>query len=132
MRHAAFLLLCGCLFHICKSWQVILEESIYPFLWEHLDPGGAISVRYWLPMAELTHAYLDQRFDAVLESVREGFAEQRQRSDRVESNLTTLTTSVDRFAKLFTDMNQEVAVLRQQLRDAEERIDRLELMVNAT
>jgi hypothetical protein len=38
---------------------------------------------------------------------------------------------VDRFAKIFTDLNQVVIVLRQQQRDAEERTKKLEFNVKA-
>ncbi len=53
------------------------------------------------------------------------------RFQRIETTLETLVESVDRFAKIYADLNQEVVVMRQQLRDVEERIGRLELKLKA-
>ncbi|RJO59775.1 hypothetical protein C4546_00400 [Candidatus Parcubacteria bacterium] len=80
-------------------------------------------------MSELNSNYLDEKLrltqTAILEAVNQGFSEQYQRISKIEEDLSALTTSVDRFAKIFTDLNQEVIVLRQQLRDAEIKLEKL-------
>jgi chromosome segregation ATPase len=53
------------------------------------------------------------------------------RFQRIETTLATLVESVDRFAKIYTDLNQEVVVMRQQLRDVEDRVGKLELKLKA-
>ena len=93
-------------------------------------------------MATLTTAYLDRKFteqdtkfqerlentaNAIMGVMKLGFDEQSRRIDKIEASLASLTNSVDRFVKMITDQGQELMVLRQQLRDAENRIKQLEL-----
>ena len=93
-------------------------------------------------MSTITTEQLDSRLEAqterILGSVKRGFDEMTTRIDEqgkeittVRENLTTLTTSVDRFAKIYTDLNQEFVVMRQQLRDVEARVEKLEIHFRA-
>ena len=72
---------------------------------------------------------LEHMTDAILGVMKQGFDEQARRMDRIEEALASLTESVDRFIKKVMDHDQELIVLRKQLHDMEERIDRLELKV---
>ncbi|MEK7518602.1 MAG: hypothetical protein AAB424_00875 [Patescibacteria group bacterium] len=85
-------------------------------------------------MSAPTTEYLDQRFErlelatqSILTEMRQRFADHDARFQRIEATLATLVESVDRFAKIYTDLNQEVVVMRQQLRDVESRVGKLEL-----
>lgn len=100
-------------------------------------------------MAEITQAHLDAQTELILSAVKRGFEEQgvqvvnlqhdlhvfqtdaTARFGRIEATLAKLTESVDRFAKIYTDLNQEVVVMRQQLRDVEARVGKLELKLKA-
>jgi len=86
-------------------------------------------------MATVTTTYLDKKLNEQLEAVigvmKQGFDEQAHRMDRIEANLASLASSVDRFVKMITDQGQEVIVLRKQLRDAENRIKQLEMKPGA-
>ncbi|MFH0951935.1 MAG: hypothetical protein V1838_01965 [Patescibacteria group bacterium] len=85
-------------------------------------------------MAELTKEYfkeyldqkLEERTDAILSMVKQGFDEQTERLNKQEESLTTLTNSVDRFVKIMEDLKLELIVLRKQLKDIEQRVDQLE------
>lgn len=107
-------------------------------------------------MSTITTEQLDSRLEAqterILGSVKRGFDEltdriQKQGEDIslikknvgalsqefniVKVDLATLTTSVDRFAKIYTDLNQEFVVMRQHLRDVETRVEKLEMRLKA-
>lgn len=92
----------------------------------------------------ITREYLDQKLDdqaeKILGVVKQGFDEINGKFTDIDNRFTqidkhlvsleawfeTLTVSVDRFSKIFTDLNQEVIVLRKQLREAEYRVEKLE------
>ncbi len=82
-------------------------------------------------MTTLTATYLDKKLseqtEAILGVMKQGFDEQSGRMDKLEVSLASLANSVDRFVKMITDQGQELVVLRQQLRDTENRIKQLEL-----
>ncbi len=97
-------------------------------------------------MSTLTIEQLDERLDKrfatqteqIIGFVKRGFDEMTTRIDEqgkeiatVRENLATLTTSVDRFAKIYTDLNQEFVVMRQHLRDVEMRVEKLEMRLKA-
>jgi archaellum component FlaC len=87
----------------------------------------------------------DRRFDGVenrlsqvevsvitlREEVRANFAANEARFEQIEKTLVTLVESVDRFAKIYADLNQEFVVMRQHLRDVEARVEKLELKLKA-
>ncbi len=96
-------------------------------------------------MEALTNDYLDQKFEEhterilgvldqrleehterILSVVKQGFDEHERRFERIERQLEMLTQSVDKFLKFYTELNQEFAVLRKQLKDLEHRFDELE------
>lgn len=89
-------------------------------------------------MEPLTQDYLDERLDrldarlsSLIDATHAGFAENEKRFQMMETTLATLVESVDRFAKIYTDLNQELVVMRQHLRDMEVRMDKMELKLNA-
>lgn len=103
------------------------------------------ALRYFLRMSALTQDHfdssmqrIDQRLDrlesnvsALLEATRSGFAANETRFQKIETTLVTLVESVDRLAKIYTDLNQELVVMRQHLRDVEARVEQLELKLKA-
>jgi len=85
---------------------------------------------------------LDKRLEATTERilgfVKEGFdevdkrfTEQGNRIERLERNLASLTSSVDRFVKMYADQNQEIVILRKQLHSIETRLKKLEMQRHA-
>ena len=47
----------------------------------------------------------------------------------MQKSLANLVTLVDKFTKIYTELNQELIVLRQHVRDMEVRIGKLEVQV---
>lgn len=94
-------------------------------------------------MTTLTKEYFEQHLEETLDKRLEattrailGVVEQRfealdARMSQFEHNLASLTSSVDRFVKLFSDQNQEIIVLRKQLKEVEERVEKLELKLHS-
>jgi chromosome segregation ATPase len=92
-------------------------------------------------MPTLTTTYLDKKLKeqderlttritgAILGVMKQGFDEQSQRMDRIETALASLTESVDRVIKKFMDHDQELLVLRKQLHEMDERVSQLELKI---
>lgn len=71
------------------------------------------------------------KIDVKLTSIDDRLADHDALFQRIETTLATLVESVDRFAKIYADLNQEVVVMRQQLRDVESRVGKLELKLKA-
>lgn len=63
--------------------------------------------------------------DAILTVVKEGFEDHGKDIRDPKDGVADLTNPVDRFSKILTDLNQEVIVLRKQLREAEVKISAL-------
>ena len=100
-------------------------------------------------MAEITQANLDAQTELILNTVKRGFDEQgaqivglkhdvqafkadtSDRFARIEASLARLTESVDHFIKIYSDLTQEMTVLRQHVRDMEERLGKVELKLKA-
>ncbi|MDP2789888.1 MAG: hypothetical protein Q8O51_02055 [bacterium] len=57
--------------------------------------------------------------------------ELKQDIANVQESLANLVTLVDKFTKIYTELNQELVVLRQHVRDMELRIEKLEVHAKA-
>jgi chromosome segregation ATPase len=103
-----------------QTTQTILTEMRQGFT-DHDARLGGIDTRLAGIDARLTG------HDAHFVDILARLTDHDVRFQRIESTLATLVESVDRFAKIYTDLNQEVMVMRQQLRDVESRVEKLEL-----
>ena len=61
------------------------------------------------------------------QEVKSDIAEARNDIAIMQESLANLVTLVDKFTKIYTELNQELSVLRQHVRDMEVRIEKLEL-----
>ncbi|MEK7518651.1 MAG: hypothetical protein AAB424_00230 [Patescibacteria group bacterium] len=95
-------------------------------------------------MATLTQEYFDKGLERFATAIQKDLVgvrtelkqdianvrtELKQDIATMQKSLANLVTLVDKFTKIYTELNQELIVLRQHVRDMEVRIGKLEVQV---